>query len=157
MLASLCSLPCVHAAGQRVHAGCQPIHAGYQCIHAGSARPSAGYPGQRVHAGCQPIHAGYQPPTRHADCQFWFCLNSIIFCRTLVGSFPLANNGQHSASYNVWFIRLPGTLGMQPRFLHFSLFAIPLSPFILYLFYPFLAAGNAPSIGASPQKKQCLI
>ena len=30
---------------------------------------------------------------------FWFCLNSIIFCRTLLGSLPLANNGHHSASY----------------------------------------------------------
>ena len=50
-----------------------------------------------------------QPPAScfNTTSAFWFCLNSIIFPRTLLGLLPLANNGHHSASNVAFSLPLP--------------------------------------------------
>ena len=77
-----------------------PVHVGYQRVRAGC---------QCVHAGCQfspTSWCGLGPSVRTVlmltgDISLLvlsFVSTPSFYCRTLVGSLPLANNGQHSAS-----------------------------------------------------------
>ena len=111
----------VNADYQRVHAGCQRVHAGYRGVHAGYQRvhalcqcvPSSLRPtgvvwdlqytlytvlmltgGPKQHYITCLAHCA---PTLHKP--FGFLSTPSFYCRTLVGSLPLSNNGQHSASY----------------------------------------------------------
>ena len=118
----------VHAGYQRVHAGYQLVHAGYQRVHAGCQRLHAGCQRLHAlcHAGCQfsptsccglafsthctDANRRETMPKQHYITCLAQCVPTLhppsgfvstppsFYCRTLVGSLPLANNGQHSAS-----------------------------------------------------------